>query len=145
MNTAPTISPISTSKRRVGLSAGLWIVQVLLAALFTMTGFMKLFLSPEQLAQSGGGLPIPLALVRFIGESELLGAIGLIFPSAASCIQPRLTVYAAWGLVTVMLLATIFHISGRGEYGDAPATFLIGLLAAFVSVGRKKWRPIMSR
>jgi uncharacterized membrane protein len=145
MSTAQTITvdSISTPKRGVGLSIALWSVQVLLAALFLMTGGMKLFLSPEQLAAKGGGLPIPMALVRFIGVSELLGAIGLLLPSLLR-IQPRFTVYAAWGLVTVMFLATIFHIS-RGEFSEAPVTLLLGLLAAFVAVGRNKWRPITSR
>ena len=145
MNTAQTIPfpSFSTPKRGVGLPIALWSVQVLLAALFLMTGGMKLFLSPEQLAAKGGRLPIPMALVRFIGVSELLGAIGLILPSLLR-IQPRLTVYAAWGLVIVMILATSFHIS-RGEFGEAPVTFLLGLLAAFVAVGRNTWRPIVSR
>ncbi|HWF44694.1 MAG TPA: DoxX family protein [Candidatus Kapabacteria bacterium] len=150
MNTAVTI-PIdstsstkhSTANRGVGLSIALWSVQVLLAALFSVTGGIKLFLSPEQIAHMGSSMPIPMPLLRFIGVSELLGAIGLIFPSFLR-IQPRLTVYAAWGLVMVMILATIFHIS-RGEFGEAPVTILIGLLAAFVSVGRSKWRPIISR
>ena len=140
-----TTSSESTSSKKsgVGLSTALWSVQALLAALYLMTGAMKLFLSPEQLVRMGGSMPLPLPLVRFIGTSELLGAIGLILPSLLR-IQPRLTVYAAWGLVIVMILASIFHIS-RGEFGEAPVTVLLGLLAAFVSVGRSKWRPILSR
>ena len=139
MNTEQTLNLGFSSKRGVGLSVALWTAQVLLAAGFIMSGGMKL-LSPEQVAHM---LSIPQPLVLFIGTSELLGAIGLILPSLLR-IQPRLTVYAAWGLVLVMLLATIFHLS-RGEFDRAPMTGILGLLAAFVSVGRSKWRPIMSR
>ena len=143
MNTAQRVpfASSSTPKRGVELSTALWIVQVLLAALYTMTGVIKLFLTHEQLVRMGS--PEPLSLLRFIGVSELLGAIGLIFPSLLR-IQPRLTVYAAWGLVTIMTLATIFHLV-RDEFGEAPITVLLGLLTAFVAVGRSRWRPIASR
>ena len=51
-------------------------------------------------------------LIRFIGISEILGAVGLILPSLLR-IRPSLTVAAAWALALVMLLALPL-LSARG-------------------------------
>ena len=79
---------------------------------------------------------VPLPLVRFIGISELLGAIGLILP-AATKIKPTLTPLAALGLLTIMILAMAFHLS-RGEAQALPINMVLGGLAAFVAWGRTK-------
>ena len=119
----------------------LWIAQCLLAALFLATGSAKVFSSADQLANL---LPtLPVMLVRFIGVSELLGAIGVILP-AATRIQPRLTMWAAIGLGTIMILATLFHLS-RAEYSNALGTVAILAGAAFVAYGRGIRRPVASR
>ena len=70
----------------------LWLVQILLACAFGMAGFMKSTQPVDVLAQNGiqWATQVPVALVRFIGISELLGAIGLILP-AATRIKPVLT------------------------------------------------------
>jgi len=87
---------------------------------------------------------VPLALVRFIGTAELLGAVGLILP-AVTRIRPGLTALAAAGLVTVMALALPFHAM-RGELAQAaPINLLLGGLAAFVAWGRFKKAPIRGR
>ncbi len=83
---------------------------------------------------------VPAALVRFIGVAELLGAIGLIVP-AITGIQSWLTVAAAGGLVLVMLLAAIYHVSRR-EYSHIGANVVLLLLAAFVLVGRWVLAPL---
>src|SRR5712691_5314645 len=59
------------------LSAGLWIVQGLLAVVFLGTGIMKLTAPSEMLAAQ---VPMPELFVRFLGLAETLGAIGLILP-----------------------------------------------------------------
>jgi hypothetical protein len=86
---------------------------------------------------------VPAALVRFIGVSELLGAIGLVLPSLTR-IQPRLTPLAAAGLVLVMILAALFHAS-RGEWGALPIHAVFAALAGFVAWGRWKAAPIAPR
>ena len=83
---------------------------------------------------------MPLPLVRFIGVSELAGAIGLILP-AATKIKPTLTPLAALGLLTIMILAMAFHLS-RGEAQALPINMALGGLAAFVAWGRTKKAPI---
>jgi putative oxidoreductase len=116
----------------------LWVVQVLLACAFGMAGFMKSTQPVDALVQGGMEWAghMPLAMVRFIGISELLGAIGLILP-AATKIKPSLTPLAALGLLTIMILAMAFHLS-RGEAQALPINMVLGGLAAFVAWGRTK-------
>jgi uncharacterized membrane protein YphA (DoxX/SURF4 family) len=135
---------MATAQPSKSLHVILWIVQILLAAMFLMAGFMKLSQPLDQLATS---LPwvtqVPAALVRFIGAAEVAGGLGLILPSLLH-IQPRLTVLAAAGLVVVMALAAAFHLS-RGEGGVVVPNLIIALLAAFVAWGRSKKAPIRSK
>ncbi len=120
----------------------LWLVQLVLAAAFGMAGFMKSTQPVDALVQAGiaWASQVPLPLVRFIGISELAGAIGLILP-AATKIKPTLTPLAALGLLTIMILAMAFHLS-RGEGQALPINMVLGGLAAFVAWGRTKKAPI---
>lgn len=120
----------------------LWLVQVVLAAAFGMAGFMKSTQPVDALVGAGiaWAAQLPLPMVRFIGISELLGAIGLILP-AATKIKPALTPLAALGLLTIMILAMAFHVS-RGEAQALPINMVLGGLAAFVAWGRTKKAPI---
>lgn len=123
----------------------LWLVQILLACAFGMAGAMKSTQPVEVLAANGiAWAPhLPLALVRFIGISEFLGAVGLILP-ALTKIKPFLTPLAALGLLTIMILAMGFHVS-RGEAGALPANIVLGGLAAFVAWGRTSKAPIAQK
>ena len=120
----------------------LWLVQILLACAFGMAGVMKSTQPVDVLAANGiaWAPQIPLALVRFIGISEFLGAVGLILP-ALTKVKPFLTPLAALGLLTIMILAMGFHVS-RGEAGALPINMVLGGLAAFVAWGRTSKAPI---
>jgi len=120
----------------------LWLVQILLACAFGMAGVMKSTQPVDVLAANGiaWAPQLPLALVRFIGVSEFLGAVGLILP-ALTKIKPFLTPLAALGLLTIMILAMGFHVS-RGEAGALPVNMVLGGLAAFVAWGRTSKVPI---
>lgn len=113
------------------------IVQILLAAAFLMAGFMK---SSQPIDQLSAMLPwtkdVPEALVRFIGVAELAGGLGLLLPWLTG-VRRQLTPLAAWGLVAVMALAAVFHAS-RGEFAALPINLVLGGLAAFVAVRRKR-------
>ena len=113
----------------------LWIVQILLAAAFAFFGFTKLSQPIDALA---GMMPwvtaVPALLVRFMGVAEIAGALGMVLPGLTK-IQPKLTAWAAVGLVTIMILALVFHIT-RGEFGNIGFNVILGLLAAFVAWGR---------
>lgn len=126
------------------LHVGLWVVQGLLGALFLAVGTMKLT-QPIAVLVDSFGWPgaVPVALVRFIGIAEFLGALGLILP-AGTRVKPMLTPLAGAGLTLAMLLAAGFHIS-RGEFGALPMPLVLGGLAAFVAWGRAAKAPIAPR
>src|SRR5215467_3446212 len=111
----------STKKR---LNAALWIVQILLAALFLLAGSTKLVLPIDVLTSMGSPnqIALPGWFIRFIGVSEVLGAIGLI-PMAGA------------GLAIIMIGATSITLAANGL---APAVFplIVGLLASFVAYAR---------
>lgn len=126
-------------------NVALWGVQLLLAAMFGMAGVMKTTMPiPDLAAQLVWPGEIPPALVRFIGASELLGAVGLVLPSVLR-ILPRLTVAAAVGLLTIMLLAIPFHLVMGHDPAGVVFDAVLGGLAAFVAYGRLKLAPIAPR
>lgn len=121
------------------LNVALWIVQLLLAAAFGMAGVMKSTQPLDALGQNMAWVrDVPPAMVRFIGISELAGALGVVLPWATG-IRPMLTPLAAAGLLVIMLLASAFHLS-RGELGALPFNAILGAMAAFVAWGRRPRR-----
>ncbi len=111
----------------------LWIVQGILAITFLWAGFMKLFKSED--------LPFPWVkenanLVMITGIVDLLGGLGIVLPTLLR-IQPKLTIYTAYGIVALMTIASIFHIS-RGEAKDIGFNIFMLLMAIFVAWGRQK-------
>ncbi|WP_017730155.1 DoxX family protein [Nafulsella turpanensis] len=141
MSTHTTTTPQNRSKV---LHISLWVAQVLLAAMFIMAGFPKVVQPIEQLSQM---LPwaseAPVALIRFIGISEILGGLGLILPALLR-IKPQLTAWAAIGLVAVMIFAAIFHAS-RGEFSAIGMNVILALVAAFIAWGWFKKIPILPK
>jgi uncharacterized membrane protein YphA (DoxX/SURF4 family) len=113
------------------------ILQLVLAIMFGIFGVLKSTQPISELAaQMVWPEAVPAALVRFIGVSELLGALGLILPLATK-IKPWLTPLAALGLTAVMVLAALFHTT-RGEYFVIPINLVLGALAFLVAWGRYK-------
>lgn len=134
----------TTNNSSKAMHITLWVVQVLLAAIFLMSGFMKASTPIEKLsAMVPWTSDVPLALVRFIGTVEVLGGLGLLLPSLLR-IKPTLTVLAAAGLATIMLLAIPFHIS-RGEASVIGMNGLFMLIALFIAWGRWKKAPIQAK
>lgn len=131
---------MSSSPSR-GLHLGLWAVQGLLAFAFLGAGAMKTFTPVDQLATAMAWVNhAPAFLPRVIGVSELLGAVGLILPSALR-IQPKLTALAAALLCVAMVLGVATHIAIGEAAMSAPAAVL-GALSAFVAWGRGVAAPI---
>lgn len=111
----------------------LWCTQVLLAVTFIWSASMKLF-NPETLPwlwinENPG-------LVKFTGILDLLAALGLVLPMALQ-IQPKLTIYAAYGTIALMISACVFHIS-RGEASQIGFNIFVIVAAVFIVWGRKK-------
>jgi hypothetical protein len=119
------------------MNKALWIVQVVLACLFLLSGGMKLVLPLEKLA---GPVALPGLFLRFIGVCEVLGAIGLILPGLLR-IRQGLTPLAAAGLVIIMVGATWITLTGMGVV-MALLPLVTGLLAAFVAYGRWRLAPL---
>lgn len=125
------------------LHISLWLVQVILALAFGMIGVTKLTTSDADIIQQSGELveKYGVGLIRFIGISEILGALGLILPAALR-ILPILTPLAALGLAIIMGLATALHAS-KGEPIVTQVIFL--LLSLFVIWGRFSKAAISAR
>jgi uncharacterized membrane protein len=137
-----TLSPAATGVRpQRALHASLWLVQVLLAAVFLLVGYTHAAAPIEvAVARAPWVATLPVPLVRFIGVAELAGALGLLLP-ALTRIRPLLTPIAAGGLVIMMALAVPFHLL-RGEMGAVLLNVALGSLAALVAWGRARRAPI---
>jgi putative oxidoreductase len=139
-------SPALTSGPTTGraLRASLWATQAVLALAFGVSGATKAFLPLDRVARMIPWSPdVAPALLRFIGTTELLAAVGLVLPSLLR-VRPRLTPLAALGLVVVMTLASGFHAL-RHEPAGIVANLALGGLAAFVAWGRLRAAPIRGR
>jgi len=132
---------VSPSK---AINVTLWIAQALLAAMFVMSGLMKLATPIDQLAKM-----MPWAgqysagFVRFIGLVDLAGGIGIFLP-ALTRIKPHLTVLAALGCTILQVFAIVFHFS-RGEVMVLPVNVVLLGLSLFVFWGRSRKAPILPR
>src|SRR5688500_1616200 len=131
-------------KRSKGLHITLWIAQVVLAAMFLMSGLMKVSQPIDQLsAMLPWASQVPEILVRFIGAAEVFGGIGVILPSLLR-IQPKLTPIAAVGLAVVMVFAVAFHLY-RGETTAIGMNLILVAIAVFIAWGRFKKASIALR
>ena len=141
MDSVASRTSVGLGQRSKGIHIAVWVVQILLAVVFLMTGTMKAFMPLDEVAKTMRWVPdVPAGLVRFIGLAELAGALGLILPSATK-IQPKLTPLAAAGLGVVVLLGAILHFT-RGEGALTPLNFILAAMAAFVAWGRTQKAPI---
>jgi uncharacterized membrane protein YphA (DoxX/SURF4 family) len=121
-------------RKEASMNVTLWIVQGLLAFAFIAVGSLKLFAYEKFKAQSEkkGPVGITRGLAAFIGFAEIAGGLGIVLPMATN-IAPSLSLWAAVGLSTIMLLAIGFHLR-RHESAVAPSVLL--LLAVLVLFGR---------
>ena len=113
----------------------LWIAQILLAAIFGMAGIMKTSQTSKAKEQLPWAKNRSDGFVRFVGTSELLGALGLILPLIMG-ILPWLTVFAAIGLILIQLLAIFTEHLPKKEYNAIPVNIVLLALAVFVVIGR---------
>src|SRR4051795_4414009 len=119
------------------MNAALWIVAGLLAAVFLLAAFNKLFVPREKLAKAPGGgwvLDFSAGFVKSLGVVEILGAIGLILPALLG-IAPVLVPLAAVGLATIMVGAAIVTYR-PGEFTPVLVDLTYLAMAVFVAIGR---------
>jgi uncharacterized membrane protein YphA (DoxX/SURF4 family) len=116
------------------METALWIAQVLLAAIFLVTGTTKL--TQPRLKMAAGPMrwaaDVTDAQFRTIGLLEVLGSIGLILPAALG-IAPLLVPLAAVGLVLTMIGAIHVHVR-HGETDRLAVPLVVLALALFVAV-----------
>jgi putative oxidoreductase len=107
------------------------VIQILLALAFAGAGVQKLTMSIADLAPRMSFVQhVPEGLVRFIGAAEVAGALGLLLPFVLRSAR-WLSLVAAAGLLTIMALAVIFHLS-RGELGQGVPAVIFGALCSLL-------------
>ncbi len=119
------------------MNIALWIAQGLLAAMYLMVGGMKAFQPDKvrenpQMTWAHGRLD---NYIRFVGTTEVLGALGLILPLLTG-ILPWLTVLAGVGLTLIQILAIFTEHLPKKEYNVIPLNIILLVLAVFVVIGR---------
>ena len=121
----------------------LWILQIFLGLYVIVIGVMHFAVPPGLPSQMAWMYELQPWLHWASGAAEILGGIGLILPSLLR-IKPQLTVWAALGLVAVMIGAMIWHLT-RGEAQNMGLNIALALLLAFIAYGRYRLRPIPER
>ena len=119
----------------------LWVLQVLLAAAFAAHGWLFLSPPPEIAVQMNASLPRWFQL--FLGIAEVLAAVGLTLPGLTR-IMPWLVVWAAVGIMIVLVSATAFHLM-RSEISSAAITLALLAMATFLAYMRHRVVPIRPR
>ena len=117
------------------MNIALWIAQILLAGMYGMAGTMKTFQTAKAKEQFPWAKNRSDGYVRFIGISELLGALGLVLPIITG-ILPWLTVLAAVGLTLIQLLAIFTEHLPKKEYNIIPMNVVLLALSVFIVIGR---------
>lgn len=128
-------------EKEVKMNIALWILQGLLAVAFLIAGSFKLLTPAEEMVAMG--MTVPTLVLRIAGITELLGALGLVLPSALR-IQPRLTPIAASLLTFQVGLAVVVHLIMGEVDAIVPPLFLL-VLCGIVAYGRFNKLPILAR
>jgi uncharacterized membrane protein YphA (DoxX/SURF4 family) len=119
----------------------LWILQLLLGALFLFSGVMKFVMPVEEMTKQMASMPG--WFLHVIGVCEILGGLGLILPGLFR-IRTGLTPLAAACLVIIMIGATVVSAM-VGPVAMALLPAVVGLLLAFVAYGRWRLAPHRAR
>ena len=119
------------------MNIALWIAQGVLAAMYLMAGSMKAFQAAKvrENPQMTWAKNRSNGFIRFVGISELLGALGLILPLVTG-ILPWLTVLAAVGLLLIQLLAIFTEHLPKKEYNVVPINIVLIAISVFIVFGR---------
>ncbi|HEY4325484.1 MAG TPA: DoxX family protein [Mucilaginibacter sp.] len=115
----------------------LWILQALSATIFVYSGVCKSSLPIKQLVYEKGQTGVEflsLPFVRFIGVSEILGAIALILPVWLN-IMPVLTPISAILLALIMVPAGVIHYK-RKEPKNVLTNIILFSICLFIAYQR---------
>ena len=121
----------------------LWILQWVFGIYFIAVGINH-FIVPEGLPSMMDWLYELNDTTHVIaGIAEIAGGLGLILPGLTK-IRPELTVYAAEGLILVMLGALIWHVT-RSEVSNLITNVIIAAILAYIAYGRSKLSPLSAK
>lgn len=119
----------------------LWILQWVFGLYFVVVGINH-FVVPDGLPQMMDWMyELDDGLHYVAGTAEILGGLGLILPGLTK-IQPQLTVYAALGLIAVMIGAVIWHAGREGEIAVIGTNIFNILVLAYIAYGRARLAPL---
>jgi uncharacterized membrane protein len=126
-----------------GHHKALWVAQWVFGLYFIAFGVLHLVV-PEGFPDLMGWM-YELDDTRHVvvGVAEILGGLGLILPGLTG-IRPELTVFAALGLVVVMVGAMIWH-ARRGEPISITTNVFNAAVMGYVAYGRWKLAPLAAR
>ncbi len=121
----------------------LWILQVVFGFYFIAVGVMH-FVVPDGLPDLVSWM-YDLSSTRhaLAGVAEIAGGLGLILPGLTG-VRPGLTVWAAGGLIVVMVMAAIWH-AGRDEWINIGGNVTTIVVLGFIVFGRIKLVPLEPR
>ena len=127
MTTVTDTAPKPTPGRALNIT--LWVVQILLAALYAFAGINKLLTLQPEVAEGFAQIGLGQWFQYFTGALELAGGIGLLIP--------RLAGPAALGLAAVMVGAIFAHLLALPPAALAivPAVLCVVL----VLIARARW------
>ena len=121
----------------------LWVLQVLAALLYGLSGVMKVFMFEKISADVPSFGALPREAWRALGILELVCTIGLIVPAAFHW-REHLTILAA-ALLAIESLAFVWVHVRYHEMTPLIMSGVLGLLMAFVAYGRMVLWPIVQR
>jgi uncharacterized membrane protein len=134
-----TRSNAPDTRKSFSRNAALWTVQALLALFFIAgSGAPKLLLPTDSLPMP---IPLPAAMILFIGTCEVLGGLGLVLPGLTG-VRRGVTPVAAASLTLLALCAATYQLLAH-QPESAVFALIIGALAAVVAWGRS--RPANAR
>jgi len=115
----------------------LWILQAAMSVIFMYSGVNKSIFSIRRLVYEKGQTGVEnlsLPFVRFIGISEILGAVGLILPWWLNML-PVLTPVSAILFAFIMIPAAIIHYK-RKEPKNVLTNTILFCICIFIGYGR---------
>jgi uncharacterized membrane protein YphA (DoxX/SURF4 family) len=118
----------------------LWVLQVLGALLYAVSGVMKVFMFDKVSVDVPSFGALPREAWTALGILELICSVGLIVPAAFRW-KPALTVVAAAVLAIESLVFIAVHVKYR-EFAPIIMSGALGLLMGFIAWGRMVLKPI---
>jgi uncharacterized membrane protein YphA (DoxX/SURF4 family) len=111
----------------------LFTLQIILASIFLYSGMNKSLLDEKTLVKRGqtGVEGLSKRLIKFIGISEILGAIGILCPTLLNIFQ-FIVPFAAICLGIIMVLAARIHFK-RNEKSVVFLNLMILLASSFIA------------